>query len=346
MQRSTRRTWLCGWLALALNCAGLSVWAADKPVNLRLGTLAPRGTSYHKSLMAMGEKWRQVSGGAVRLTIFPDGTQGSEADMVGLMQTGNLDVCLLTAVGISEIEPAVNALQSMPMMFRSLNEVEYLSEKLGPQLEQRLEAKGYVVLFWSDSGWVRFFTKTPILHPDDLRKLKVFSWAGYTHEYDMWKSTGFNPVMLETAAIPQALLSGTISAVPMPPFFALAGQLDRQAGYMLELNWSPLIGGAVVRKKSWARVPPEMRESLLKVAAETGKQIKADGRAENESSVAAMAKRGLKVQKVSPEVELEWRATVEKIQDQVRGKTVSAELFDETQRLLEEYRATSGGKLK
>jgi TRAP-type C4-dicarboxylate transport system substrate-binding protein len=128
MQGSTRRIWLCGWLALGLNIAGLSLWAAGKPVNLRVGTLAPRGTSYHKSLMAMGEKWRQASGGAVRLTIFPDGTQGSEADMVGLMQTGNLDVCLLTAVGISEIEQAVNALQSMPMMFRSLEEVDYASE--------------------------------------------------------------------------------------------------------------------------------------------------------------------------------------------------------------------------
>ena len=30
------------------------VSAAEKPVNLRLGTLAPRGTSYHKSLQAMG----------------------------------------------------------------------------------------------------------------------------------------------------------------------------------------------------------------------------------------------------------------------------------------------------
>src|SRR2546421_9817019 len=107
---------------------GTSILAADKPVNLRLGTLAPAGTSYHKSLKAMGEKWRQASGGAVRLTIFPDGTQGGEADMVGLMQTGNLDAGLLTAVGLSEIELAITALQSMPMSFRSLDEVDYVGE--------------------------------------------------------------------------------------------------------------------------------------------------------------------------------------------------------------------------
>src|SRR2546425_9307366 len=215
-----------GELMLGFLCAfALPSHAAHKVANLRLGTLAPRGTSYHKSLLAMGEKWRQVSNGAVKLTVFPDGTQGSEADMVGLMQTGNLDAGLLTAVGLSEIEPAVTALQSMPMSFRSLEEVDYVGERLRPKLEERLQAKGYIVLFWSDSGWVRFFTKTPILHPDDMRKLKIFSWAGNAHEYDLWKSSGFSPVALETAGIPQALLSDTVSAIPMPPFFALAGQL-------------------------------------------------------------------------------------------------------------------------
>jgi TRAP-type C4-dicarboxylate transport system substrate-binding protein len=273
------------------------------------------------------------------LTIFPGGTQGGEADTVGLMQTGNLDAGLLTAKGLSEIEPAVTALQSMPMCFHSLDEVDYVGEKLRPQLEQRLLAKGYLVLFWSDSGWVRLFSKSPVLHPDDMRKLKVFSWAGNAHEYDLWKQTGFSPVALETAGIPQGFLSGTISAAALPPFFVLAGQLDAQAKYMLEVNWAPLVGAAVVRKQSWDRVPASAREAMLKIAVEIGRKVKADGRAENEASVAAMVRRGLHVQKVTPEVEAEWRAIIDKIEGQIRGKIVPAEMFDEAQKVLKEYRA-------
>src|SRR4051812_1220710 len=172
--------------------------AADKATNIRLGTLAPRGTSYHQALMRMAEKWRHTSNGAVRLTVYPDGTQGGEADMVGLMQTGNLDAGLLTTAGLSEIEPAVTALQSMPMAFRNLEEVDYVGEKLRPLLEQRLASKGYTILFWTDAGWIRFFSKSPILRPDDLRKLKVFSWAGNVHQYDLWKASGFQPVALDT----------------------------------------------------------------------------------------------------------------------------------------------------
>ena len=332
------------FIALLL-CAALAapgLHAAEKMIRLKLGTLAPAGTSYHKSMQAMGEKWRKASDGAVQLVIFPGGTQGSEADMVGLMQTGNLDAGLLTSEGISQIDPAAMALQIMPLAFRNLEEVDFLTDKLRPQLEARLLAKGYIALFWSDSGWVRFFSKSPVVHPDDLRKLKVFAWAGNAAESDIWKASGFSPVALDATGIPQGLLSGTISAVPTVPIFALAAQLDSQAKYMLEINWGPLVGALVVHKKAWDRVPATAREAMLKIAEETGRQVKAAGRAENEAAVAAMVKRGLVVQKVSPEVEAQWCAVIDKVQDQIRGRIVPADMFDEAQQLLKEYRAAGG----
>jgi TRAP-type C4-dicarboxylate transport system substrate-binding protein len=340
------KRWSGGLLALVLGVAGSSLHAAEKTVKLRLGTLAPAGTTYHRSLQLMGEKWRKASDGAVQLLIFPGGTQGSEADMVGLMQTGNLDAGLLTAGGLWEIDPSALALQIMPKCFRSLEEVDYVGEKLRPQLEARLLAKGYVVLFWGDSGWVQLFSKAQVVHPDDLRKLKVFSGAGSAEEYDLWKSSGFNPVSLESTGIPQGLLSGTISAVPTVPIFALAAQLDSQAKYMLELRWAPLVGAAVVHKKAWDKVPADAREAMLKIAAETGQQVKMAGRAENDSAVAAMVKRGLIVQKLTPEVDAEWRTLMDGLRDHIRGKIVPADMFDAAQAALKEFRSAGEGKAK
>jgi len=327
-----------------LTLAAPALDAAEKTISLKLSTLAPAGTSYHKSLQAMGEKWRKASDGVVQLVIFAGGTQGSEADMVGLMQTGNLDAGLLTAGGLAEIDPAALAMQVMPMFFRNLDELDYVAQKLRAQLDARLLAKGYVVLFWSDSGWVRFFSKSPVLHPDDLRKLKVFSGSDSAAAYDLWKVSGFSPVSLEATGIPQGLLSGAISSVPTVPIFALAMQLDSQAKQMLEVNWAPLVGAAVVRKKAWDRVPAAAREAMLKIAAEIGEQVKKAGRAESDAAVAAMVKNGLVVQKVNPEVEAEWRAVIDKVQNQIRGKVVPADVFDEAQRLVKDYRAAGGAK--
>jgi TRAP-type C4-dicarboxylate transport system substrate-binding protein len=320
-----------------------TLFAAEKPIQIKLSTIAPRGSSYHQSLVQMGEDWRKLSSGTVKLVIYPDGTQGSEADTVGLMQTRSLQASLLTVVGLSEIEPAVGALQNMPMAFRSLEEVDYVGEHLRPRLAKSLEAKGYIVLFWTDSGWVRFFTKAPVLWPDELRKLKIFSWAGSARQADLWKSTGFTPVSLESANIGQALMSGTIGAVPVPPLFALFGQIYTELGkakYMLEVNWAPLVGALVIRKEVLEKVPQSVRDEMIKVAAEAGKTIKANGRAENEKAVEAMVKRGLTVTTLTPEAESEWRATAELVYPKIRGGMVPADVFDEAQRLLKEYRQT------
>src|ERR1017187_8624161 len=116
-----RRIHIAVLLTLSLSLSAPWLHAADKVIKLKLGTLAPAGTSYHKSLQAMGDKWRKASDGAVQLLIFAGGTQGSEADMVGLMQTGNLDAGLLTSEGISQIDPAALALQIIPLAFCSLD---------------------------------------------------------------------------------------------------------------------------------------------------------------------------------------------------------------------------------
>jgi TRAP-type C4-dicarboxylate transport system substrate-binding protein len=111
---------------------------------------------------------------------------------------------------------------------------------------------------------------------------------------------------------------------------------------MLALNWAPLVGGTVVTRKVWDSLPAETRAAMQKAADEAGVQIKARSRAESDEAVAAMQKRGLAVHTVTPEIEAEWRKTVESFQDEIRGRMVPAEMFDEVRRLLAEYRAANG----
>jgi TRAP-type C4-dicarboxylate transport system substrate-binding protein len=342
MSGVTRREFLPAVLALGLGGALAPldrVFGAEGPVRVRLGTLAPKGSSYFKHLQAMGEKWREAPGGGVLLTIYPDGTMGTEADMVRRMRLGQLQAGMLTAVGLAEMEPAVTGLQSLPMMFRSLEEVDYIGEKLQPMLENRLEGKGFVVLFWSDTGWVKFFSKEPVIRPDDLRKAKLCVWAGRASDVDIYRSVGCNPVPLEAVDILSGLQTGLINAVALPPSIALAGQVDAAAPHMLDLAWAPLVGAAVITKKTWDAIPPAGRDALRQAATETGKLIKTDGRRESVESVEAMRKRGLKVHPVTLEIEAEWRREVEAAYPKIRGGIVPGDIFDEVVRHLKAYRA-------
>lgn len=320
--------------------------AAEKPLQVRLGTLAPTDTSYHKALLEMGEKWRKATNGAVQLIVYPDGRLGGEADMVRKMLGGGLAAGTLTAVGLSDVDKSVTCLQYMPMMFRSWEDLDYVRERLGPALEKRLFDKGFVVLSWGDAGWVRFFSKTPAVHPEEFKRMKLFAWAGDTYQVDLMKALGYNPRPLETAEIYQSLQTGFIDAAALTPFFALGIQCDKVAPHMLQLNWAPIVGATIIKKDVWEKFPPESLGATRKAAAEAGEKIRTRSRQETEESVTAMQKRGLTVHPVTPQIEEEWRQTAEGVYPKIRGRMVPADMFDEVQRLLKERRAAGKGTPK
>src|SRR5574343_2104444 len=272
-----------------------SAFAADK--QLRIGTLATKNSLYHRQLMEVGETWRAVQGGNAKYLVYPDGSQGGETDMVRRMRIGQLQAGLLSVVGLREIEPSIAALQNMPLLFRSWDEVDYVREKMRPVMEKKFLDKGFVVLAWGDAGWVRFFSKEPASRPDDYKKMKFFAWAGESDQQEIMKSLGYTPVPLETSDILPSIQTGMINAVPATPYFALASQVYNTAPHMLDINWAPIVGALIITRKAWEDLSQEGQAAVREAGARASAQMRAKARQEVDEAVAAMAKRGLKVNK-------------------------------------------------
>lgn len=307
---------------------------------IRLATMVPSGTSYHHSLQAMGEKWKKASNGAVSLTIYADGVMGSEDDIVRRMRVGQLQAAVLTVAGLSDIDPSVGALQKMPLVYRSLEEAAYVRNKLAPDLNRRLAEKGFVVLFWTDGGWVRFFSKEQATVPQDFKKMKIFVTAGDATLSELYKSAGFKPVLLEWSDVLTSLQTGMVDALPTIPLHALSNQFYISTHHMLEVNWIPLVGALIMTKRSWDALPPAQQEEMMKAAAECGQEFQTNNRKENLEAVESMQKRGLQVHTLSKDAEEEWRKFAESMYPEVRGRIVPADTFDKVMQLLHDYRAT------
>ena len=324
-----------------MGSSGARAGGPPAPMRIKLGTLIPRGTPAYEVLLEMREKWRQAPEGGVEITVYPDGRMGGETDMVRRMRVGQIQAAILTMTGISEIDPSVKALQEMPMMFRSLDEYEYVRDKMRPSLEKRLADRGFVTLFWADIGWVRFFSQDAAVHPAQFMRMKLFTWAGNNDQFDLMKELGFNPVSLETADILPGLQTGLINALDTVPMYALAGQFYGPCPHMLELNFAPLGGAALITKAAWDSIPPATQQALRKAAVEAGVEIVKSSRAESDQAVEAMQKRGLTVHHATPEIEAEWRTWAEGIYPKIRGGLVPADEFDEVKRMLQEYRKSA-----
>ncbi len=328
--------------ALALLALAAPAAAAPGPdIVIKMGTSAPEGSSWHQIFKEMGERWKQAPGGGVTLRIYPGGVLGDEPDLVRKMRVGQIQAAALTGVGLSNIDESVAALQ-IPMMLQSYDELDYVRERLRPMLEKRLLDKDFVVLNWGDAGWVMFFGKEPFLTPDDLKKMKLFAWAGDNDAVEIWKAAGFHPVPLPSTEILTGLQTGLINAFDTTPLLALSSQWFALAPHMLDLKWAPLVGATVMTRKAWEKLPREARAVLLDSAREAGERLKGDIRQANLKAIEAMRGHGLKVMPTTPAVEAAWRAAAESAYPKIRGALVPAPMFDETRRLRDEYRATGG----
>jgi len=339
IRRMSRIAWL-----LILTFGLIAGAEAQDRKPLRLATLAPKGSSLHKSLQAMGEAWRNGPEGGPKLIIYPDGTMGGEGEMVRKMRIKQLQCGLLTVAGLEQIDPSVTALQNLPMVFRDLEEVAAVREALHSELEKRFEAKGFVLLFLGDVGFVRFFSKQPMRTPADLKRTKLFTQAGNTPQVNLMKSLGLNPQPLEPPDMFTSLQTGLIDCTPTIPFYAQISQIHKSAPYMLEMDWAPLVGGCVILKETFEAYPPALQASMRKSATLAGAEIQSRNRTENEESIKVMQLAGLKPIKPSEEELQQWRAFLDPVYPQLRGKQVPADLYDIVMKTLESHRAAKAGK--
>lgn len=324
-------------LAAAL-LAALSRAALAQEVQVKLGTLAPQGSSWHELLKELGERWAEASGGKVKLRVYAGGTQGSEGDMVRKMAVGQLQAASITNIGMRDIlaEPST---YSTPGMVSGAAEFQAVFPKVEKRLEEMLERKGYVVLHWAQVGTVYIFCSRPYRTPAEMGDAKFFAWDGDPASVEAFHRVGFRPVVLSSTDVVPSLQTGMINCVIQPPAYVLTVRLFEKAGKMVDYPWSYLIGATLLRKDAWERIAPDVRPRLLEAARELGRRIDAEAKRLNDDAVAAMEKQGLERVKVDPGP---WKAAAEKAWPAVRGKVVPAAFFDEVVRYRNEYRKAHG----
>lgn len=321
--------------ALAAALLSLASGARAQEITVKLGTLAPSGSSWHEILKDMAERWSQASNGKVRLRIYPGGTQGSEGEMIRKMAVGQLQAAAVTSVGLHDIVPEPQGL-AVPLMFDAEDEVTAVMQKVQPRMEAQLAKKGYLALTWGIIGSVKIFCARPYRTPAEMASAKIFTWEGDPGSVQAFRAAGFTPVVLSSTDIITSLQTGMIDCVPNVPLYALPIRLFERASHMIDVSWGYLVGATVVRRDAWERIPAELRPRLAEIARELGKKVDAEVGKLNADAVAAMKKQGLDVIEVD---QAPWRAAAEKAWPVVRGKIVPVDFFDEVKRERDAYRA-------
>lgn len=329
--------------ALAMACSlafGPGV-APAQSARVKLATLAPDGSPWHRILEDMGHEWQQATDGRVRLVIYPGGVAGDDRATLRKIRHGQLQGATLTVKGLTELDDAFNVFQ-IPLFFDSVEEFFYVLERLSPLLSRRLEEQGLVALHWGYGGWLHFFSKTPTRTVSDLKRLKMYTGVGDDRMARLWRQNGYNPVVLSTTDIMVGLQSGMIDGLPAPPLGALAFQWYRHTPYMLAPGFAPLIGATVIDGRTWEKLSEDDRAALLESARRAGERLAAEIPEKDEESLSEMMMRGLEVIRVDVEGEADpWRAAAESFAQSFRTTMVPPDVLDLALQYRAEYRRTT-----
>ncbi len=304
----------------------------------RVATLAPEGSTWMKILGRGAEEVSKATGGRVSIKYYAGGVQGDEKDVVAKMQLGQLDGGAMTSIGLSMIDESVRVIE-LPMLFKSVEELDYVRKKMWPVFQARFLKKGYYLSEPGDVGFLYFYSAEPVKSIADLGKAKVWLWGEDKLVKAMFKRMSVNGVPMGVPDVLPALNTGRINATYASPLAAVALQWYTKAKYATSLPMAYGIAGTLLRKASWDKLSAEDQKATEKTFRIQAQKLKKAVRSDNERAAKAISRAGVKTIDTPATMASQFDKHAQSVWKELVGKVYSKEDLDMVLKYRAEFRA-------
>jgi TRAP-type C4-dicarboxylate transport system substrate-binding protein len=326
LKTNLQRIFLTALVGVGLGTLPATMWGQEKPIVIKMASPAPANSDWHRALQDMGAQWEAASNGMVKLQIHGNGQGGEEKDVFRRMSLGQFQAGGFTLAGLQIVTPAVCVL-AIPAGIETQADLHRVRAAVGPELEEIFLEKGYVLLHWVDMGWMQFFTTEPDPSPRAVTSYTYPEW-GENALSKVYRAVGFSPgVRLNLADITMGLETGLINAINTAPLAVAGYQWFLKLNYMIDVHWAPLSGATLVDRRSWEKIPEELRPELMKIARETGERVQASLVQWEAEAIEGMKEHGLQVIHPPPEIMEEWKTLFESSWSLLRGDVIPEDMF-------------------
>jgi TRAP-type C4-dicarboxylate transport system substrate-binding protein len=306
---------------------------------LKIATIVPAGTNWMKELKQGADAVKQRTDGRVKIKFYPGGVMGNDQSVHRKIKIGQLQGGAFTSGGLAHVYPEIQVL-SLPMLFDSFEEVDYVRSKIDPVLKRDIEDSGFVLLGISEGGFARIFSQTPITDLESIRLSKVWIPEGDYVVQETFSMMGISPVSLPVSDVFTGLQTGLIETIAVNPTAAIAFQWHSKMNYMNETPLIYLIGTLAVQKKVFDKLKLEDQAILREEIGRAFKRLDHINRSDNKSATEALAKLGIQFTHPDMAELARWKTlSARSIDVMIEHGSVSQEIVDEIQRHLTDFRS-------
>ncbi len=316
-------------ILICLLCVGT---ASAEPVVLKLGSLAPRESPWGAVLRVWQKAVKEKTRGEVTIEIFWNATQGDEAAQMSKVKTGQLDGAIVSAVGLSMIDPNVNVLQ-VPGLYPDWPTLDRVRLALTPRFEKTFHEAGMELVGWGDIGLDRFISQGyAAKRPEDLKGKRGWVWREDPLLPPMFQLMG---TVIVPTALPEVLpelSTGNVNVLVVSALAAEQLQWASRLDHISRAVVAPNIGGIVISKVSLDRLPAASREVVLETGRLAGKALTDRIRAEDAKAFERLVKRMTVVEPNADDLAA-WKKIFTAARLQLGKGTFTPRLLEEVEQL-------------
>ena len=306
---------------------------------LKIATVAPAGTTWMKEMKKGANNIKKATDGRVKLKFYPGGVMGNDKSVHRKIKVGQLHGGAFTSGGLAHIDPAIQSL-SLPMLFDSEDEVEYVMEKMDSSLKQSMEKKGFVLLGISGAGFAQILSKAPLTDLESIRSSKVWVPEGDLLILETFDTLGISPISLPISDVFTGLQTGLIDTVTVNSTAAIAFQWHTSTTYMTDAPVIYLVGLLAIQKKAFDKINAADQLIVKEEIGGVFKRLTELNRVDNEKASAALKSQGIQFVKPSSTELARWKSlSAQSIRNMVKNGYLSEEKINEVFQHLSDFRS-------
>ena len=273
----------------------LTSGAVAGPIELKFGHYLVETHPAHVAALAFADAVAARTGGAVKVTIFPNSKLGSSQEMVEQTTLGALDLVIPTEPAIAKYVKKFNMVGA-PFAFKDYAATDKLfAGEFIKWVTPEIENAGLKYLARWEYGFRTYTTsKRQINTPEDMKGLKIRTPPDFVNSATV-KALGGTPQTIAFAELPMALKQGVVDGQENPIATILAGKMYETQKYLSMVNYTYNSTHLLMNKASFDRLTADQKKILLEEAVKAGAAMQKAVRSQEMAQIEELKKNGMQV---------------------------------------------------
>jgi tripartite ATP-independent transporter DctP family solute receptor len=280
----------------------------------KLGFQSPRGNSVAEGADKFAEAVARLSGGKLKVNVFPGGAIGGDVQMISGIRAGTIDMGTLSAGLLVGLVKEFSLLD-LPYLFDNDDHAEAVVDgPFGQKLLQTLDSKGIVPLGFAACSFRNLTnSRRAVARLEDLQGLKIRVLQSPL-ALDLWKALGTNAVPMPFPELYTALEQKAVDGQENPVALVLATKFYEVQKHLSMTRHVLLAAMGIFSKQVWDQLNNEERAIFRQAWAE-GVKFWREGARRDEEEALAKLRTLMIVNEIAPAELAKFRAAARPVVD-------------------------------